>query len=286
MPSLTHEALLGLFRNRPELAPELLRSRQVELPEYTEARIESADFSQLAPTGYHADLVVLLVDDAPVLGIVVEVQLAKKPRKRYTWPLYLAALRAKLECDSCVVVITPSREVARWAAEPIHMGFGSTVVPLVFDLDGIPVITDPERATQAPELALLSAMAHGQGDVDTAVKTAMAAAAGLRTVPADRFLLYSDMLMAALSEAARKAFLMLPEGYEYQSQTVREAIQKGTEQGIAQGRAAAVLEVLETRGLVVDDAERERILGCKELETLARWNRRAITVAVTAALFE
>lgn len=44
---------------------------------YTEARIESADFSQLAPTEYHADLVVLLVDDAPVLGIVVEVQLAQ-----------------------------------------------------------------------------------------------------------------------------------------------------------------------------------------------------------------
>lgn len=86
MPSVTHEALLQLFRNRPELAPELLREAlRIELPAYTEARIESADFSQLAPTEYHADLVVLLVRGAPVLGIVVEVQLAQKARKRFTW---------------------------------------------------------------------------------------------------------------------------------------------------------------------------------------------------------
>jgi hypothetical protein len=38
MPSQLHEALLLLFRNRPSLAPELLRDAlHVELPEYTEA---------------------------------------------------------------------------------------------------------------------------------------------------------------------------------------------------------------------------------------------------------
>ena len=151
MPSLLHEALLQLFRNRPELAAELLREAlQIELPAYTEARIESADFSQLAPTEYHADLVVLLVDDAPVLGIVLEVQLAQKPRKRFTWPLYLASLRAKIECDTCVLVIAPSMEIARWAAEPIRLGFGSTVVPLVVGPGGIPVITDPHAPSKPP----------------------------------------------------------------------------------------------------------------------------------------
>jgi hypothetical protein len=283
MPSLTHEALLQLFRNRPELAPELLREAlQIELPAYTEARIESAEFSQLAPTEYHADLVVLLVDNAPVLGIVVEVQLAQKPRKRFTWPLYLAALRAKLECDTCVFVIAPSMEVARWAAEPIRMGFNSTVFPLVVGPGGIPVITDPERAIQAPELAVLSAMAHGQGDVETAVKVALAAAAGVGTVPEDRVVLYSDLIEAALSEAARKAFFMLPQGYEFQGQTARESFQKGR----AAEKAADVLEVLDARGLAVTDAERERILGCKELETLTLWHRRAVTVASVDALFE
>jgi hypothetical protein len=291
VPSLTHESLLELFRNRPELAPELLRAvLRVELPAYTEARIESADFSQLAPTEYHADLVVLLVDDAPVLGIVVEVQLDPKLRKRFTWPLYLAALRAKLECDTCVLVMTPSAEVARWAAEPIRLGPNSTVVPLVIPPSGIPVITDPERAIHAPELAVLSVMAHGRGDVETALKIALAAAAGVYAVPEDRAVLYSDLITAALSEAARKAFFMLPQGYQFQSEIGRESFQKGVEQGveqgIAQGRAADVLEVLDARGLVVNDAERERILGCADVELLARWVRRAATVAATVALFE
>jgi len=317
-----HEVLLQLFRNRPDLAPELLREAlRLELPMYTEARIESADFSQLAPTGYHADLVVLLgddVNDAPVLGIVVEVQLTPKPRKRFTWPLYLTALRAKLECDTCVLVIAPTIDVARWAAEPIAIGFNSVVAPLVVGPGGVPIVTDVERATRAPELAVLSVMAHGQGDVDTAVKVALAAAAGVTTLPEDQVVLYSDLIVAALSEAARKAFLMLPEGYEFQSPIGRESfrkgieqglskgieqglskgieqglskgieqgLSKGIEQGILRGRAMTLLEVLDARGFVVSGPVRERILGCADPELLARWSRRAATAATLDSLFE
>lgn len=283
MPSFSHESLLELFRNRPELAPELLREAlQLELPAYTQARVESADFSQLAPTEYRADLVVLLVDDLPVLGIVVEVQLAVKPRKRFTWPLYLTALRAKFECDVCVFVVAPSMDVARWAAEPIALGFGSTVVPLVVGPQGVPIVTEPERAIRAPELGVLSAMAHGHDDVETAVKVALAATAGLRSVPEDRVVLYSDLIEAALSEAARKAFFMLPEGYEFQSKTVRESFLKGR----ASEKAADVIAFLEARGLEVSEAQRQRILETSDLETLSRWVRRAATVTSVDALFE
>jgi hypothetical protein len=62
MPSQLHEVLLLLFRNRPSLAPDLLRDvLGVALPEYTEARIDSADLTQVQPTEYRADLVVLLL---------------------------------------------------------------------------------------------------------------------------------------------------------------------------------------------------------------------------------
>jgi hypothetical protein len=47
-----------------------------------------------------------------------------------------------------------------------------------------------------------------------------------------------------------------------------------------------VLDVLETRDLPITDAQRERILGTKELETLTRWLRRAVTVASADARFE
>jgi hypothetical protein len=291
MPSRLHEALLELFRNRPELAPELLREAlHMELPAYTEIRVESADFSQLAPTEYHADLVVLLVEGVPVLGIVVEVQLSEKRRKRFTWPLYLAALRAKIECDACVLVVTPNADIARRAAEPIRLGFHSVVTPLVVGPEGVPVVMDAERARRAPELGVLSVMAHGQGNVETAVKVALAAAAGLDAVTEERVVLYSDLIESALSEAARKAFFMLPEGYEFQSKTVREAFHKGKTEGNVEGRvsekAADVLDVLDARGLSVTDEQRARILGCTDLDTLSRWLRRAVTVSSANALFE
>lgn len=89
MPSQLHEALLQLFRNRPELAPELLRDAlDQEVPPYTEARIYSAELNEVQPTEYRADLVILLFNREPVLGIVVEVQLSCDERKQYVWPVY------------------------------------------------------------------------------------------------------------------------------------------------------------------------------------------------------
>jgi len=151
MPSLTHEALLLLFRNRPELAPELLREALgVELPAYTEVRVESADLTEVVPAEYRADLVVLLVDGKPVLAIAVEVQLARDDRKRFTWPVYVTGLRARFECAAVVLVITPAMDVARWAAEPIKLGPGATFAALVLGPDAVPIITDRGRVEGRP----------------------------------------------------------------------------------------------------------------------------------------
>jgi hypothetical protein len=95
MPSQLHEALLSLFRNRPQLAAELLRDAlHVPLPQCTQVRIESAELTDVQPAEYRADLVVLLYNGKPVLGIVVEVQLRADERKRFVWPMYVVGLRA------------------------------------------------------------------------------------------------------------------------------------------------------------------------------------------------
>ncbi len=283
MPSLSHEALLLLFRNRPGLAPELLQEALgVELPAYTELRVESSDLTEVAPAEYRADLVVLLVDGKPVFAIVVEIQLARDDRKRFTWPVYGAGLRARFECQVIVLVVTPSRDVARWAAEPIALGPGSTFCPFVLGPDAVPVVTDRARAEAEPELAVLSVMAHGRSDVDQAVQIALAAVAGVGHVSdRDLFVLYSDLIDAALSEAARKAFQMLPQGYQFQSESLRQSFEKGR----AAEKAADVLDVLDARGLVVTSEHRDRILGCTDIDTLKRWIRSAVTVTSTDALF-
>lgn len=87
VPSQLHDVLVKFFLNRPELAPTLLsEALGVVVPHNTEARIESADLTDVLPAEYRADVVILLVDGKPVLGIVVEVQLGYDERKRFSWP--------------------------------------------------------------------------------------------------------------------------------------------------------------------------------------------------------
>jgi len=192
MPSQLHEALLLLFRNRPSLAPVLLRDAlHVELPEYHEARIDSADLTEIQPTEYRADLVVLLLNDVPVFGIVVEVQLSPDERKLFAWPAYVANLRARLECPVCLLVVTADEKVARWALKPIDLGGPNRFIPFVLGPSGVPEIADESQALADPELAVLSAMAHGQDpNTDKSVQIALAAQLAVLGLDEDRSKLY------------------------------------------------------------------------------------------------
>ncbi|HMN45045.1 MAG TPA: DUF4351 domain-containing protein [Povalibacter sp.] len=250
MPSHLHEALLLLFRNRPTLAPELLRDAlQVELPAYTEARIDSADLTDIQPTEYRADLVVLLLDGKPVMGIIVEVQLSPDERKQFVWPVYVTNLRARLKCPVCLLVVTADEAVARWASRPIELGGASLFAPLGLRPSGGPEITHENKAREDPELAVLSAMAHGQ-DADSAKSAQIAVAAHLASVglDEDRSRLYFDLVLSSLSEAARRALqTMDPAKYEYRSDFARRYVAEGITQGNAQGRAAMVTRLLTLR---------------------------------------
>lgn len=138
MPSVIHEALILLFRNRPTLAAELVRDvLHVHLPPFKEVRIGSADLTELRPAEYHADLVIELIDDGPVGGLVLEVQRAVDDDKRLSWPSYAAVLRARLKREVCLLVVTPDETVARWASRPIAPGGGNWFTPLVLGPAGI-----------------------------------------------------------------------------------------------------------------------------------------------------
>jgi hypothetical protein len=55
MPSLTHDALLQLFRNRPTLAPELLRDvLHMPVPAFDHVRVSDATLTEVVPTEYRA----------------------------------------------------------------------------------------------------------------------------------------------------------------------------------------------------------------------------------------
>ena len=289
MVSMLHEALVLLFRNRPALAPELLqRALGVPLPAYTEVRLESAELTQVVPAEYRADLVVLLVENRPVLAIIVEVQLAPDPDKRWTWPVYLPALRVRLRCPCLLFVVTVEEAVARWAAEPIALGQpGFVLTPLVLGPGAVPIVTEPSVAAEAPELAVLSAMAHGRGPEEVALGIAQAALEVVRGLDDERAKLYADLVLNRLGIAAKAALeaLMLSGKYEYQSDFAKKYVAQGKAEGKAEGEAKAVVAVLSTRGVAVPTEVRERILACQDLAQLDRWIVRAVSVTSADELF-
>jgi len=248
MPSQLHESHLLLFRNQPTLAAELIRDALgVTLPAFREARVVSADLTDLQPAEYRADMVIqLLSKDTPVYGIVVEVQLSVDDRKRFVWPAYVANLRARLECPVSLLVVTADEAVVRWAARCVEMGGLHQFTPYVLGPSGVPKVTDETQACANPELAVLSAMAHGRdADCGRAVEIALAAQRASQGLDADRACIYLDLIMSSLGEAARQALgNMDPRKYEYQSDFARHYIALGRAEGVAEGEAHGRLSLL------------------------------------------
>jgi hypothetical protein len=247
MPSQLHEALLLLFRNRPALAPELLRDAlHMEIPPFTDVRLDSADFTDIQPAEYRADLVVLLTNGTPILGIVVEVQLHADERKRFAWPVYVANLRARLECPVCLLVVAGNDSVARWAAKSVALGGGNEFTPMVLGPAGVPEVTDEAQAREDPELAVLSAVAHGE-DENTEKSLQIALAAQLASAGLDegRSRLYFDLVVNSLSEATRKALqTMDPAKYEHLGDFARHPYGQGQAEWLAKGRAKGRAELI------------------------------------------
>ena len=301
--SLNHEGVIALVRDRPAFAASLLREvLNMEVPHFTEARLTEATLHQLVPVAYYADAVVLFVDlidntNKPVLGTIFEVQLQPDARKLFTWPLYAVAARARHECPFVVTVVTADPATARWASQLIELGGGNVFRPRVIGPEGIPQVTDPELALREPQLAVLSVLAHGGGEVETAVPIGRAAIHAVLPLPEEQRLLYSLLIEQALSEAARKALEMEPQIEKFFSEAHRRSFAEGEAKGEARGEvrgeargevkgeAKALLLILRRRGIAMTDDQQRRIVICTDLATVDRWLDRAFSVASVDELF-
>src|SRR3954471_7288824 len=238
MPSMAHEILVDLFKNRPSLAAEILiEALGVSLPDYTEARIASADLTEIQPAEYRADIVVILFYNGnPVRVVIVEVQLAADPKKRLSWPAYVTVARAVHGCPAALLVVAPDPAVARGWAEPIEHGVPRFVLPPpVLRRTAVPVVTDPGEAARRPELGVLSAMAHGETEQGATIAAAVLPA--IRGLDDGRARFYYDLVYNSLNEAARREMEGMMKGYEYQSDFAKKYVAEGRAEGLAQGRA-------------------------------------------------
>ena len=72
---------------------------------------------------------------------------------------------------------------------------------------------------------------------------------------------------------------------EMRLQAMEEGRQEGREEGRAEGLAAAIVKVLERRGIEADDASRARITSCGDGDVLDAWLDRSLAVASASDLF-
>jgi hypothetical protein len=249
----------------------------VEVPGFREARLADATLNELVPVEYRADAVVVFTEDKPVFGVIIEAQLQRDDDKLFTWPLYAVGARERHRCPFVVIVVTPDPATATWAARTVEIGGGVRYWPLVIGPDGIPKIVDRDQARREPQLALLSVMAHGHGDVETASAIGGAAAWAILPFPEEQRLLYSLLIEANLSEAARKAIEMQSGFDKFFTDAQRRTIERAKAEGRAEGEAMALLKILARRGVTLTADQRRQVLECTDVGRLEQWIDRALS---------
>jgi hypothetical protein len=275
LPSVTHQVLASMFRESPALALRLLQSATgTSLPAGAQARLHAAQFTDLRPPEYAADAACLIEDEAgKALGaLITEIQLSPDELKPPSWLSYTATLHRALLVPVTVLAVTVTEEMERWCARPYpYDHLGSTFRPLVIGPSAIPRITDVEQARALPELALLSVAAHGHEPGAEAIGIAAYLAAG--ALDTDRGARYADIVMAWLSDAARRALEehMSLHGYRPQSEFFRkhfdEGRKEGLEDGLKEGLVRAIEGITEVLGISLS-AEQRATLAKADVERL------------------
>jgi hypothetical protein len=288
MPSPLHEALVLLFRECPALGLTLARDAlHVDIPAHTSAQVVSAEFTELVPAEYRADVVLRLDDQRGNTTdvLIIEAQLQADADKSYSWHLYAAGARCRYRCPATVVAVTLDERVARWSSRSIAVDrAGNTFRPLVLGPEQIPAITNIDSARALPELAVLSAMAHGHAaGAETIGLTALA---GCKPLDNARASLYADIIYANMGEIARRALEVFMDrgNYTYQTEFAKQHYGAGHHDGEVEGRRIMLLEQLEERFGALPAEVLDRIQQAGP-EDISMWGRRILTADSVQAVF-
>lgn len=306
MPSLEHATLVEMFRTHPELIALLLREVfGVDVPAYERLAVSDAILDQLTPTEFRADLVVDFFDSTstrPRMSGVLEVQLRIDDDKFYSWPAYLILGRSRRRCETFVLVVAPDPAVAAWARKPIHLGPGNDLRVFVLGPAEIPTITDIEVAIRHPELAVLSALAHGN-DAEYGMPVLRVMLGALDTLDSKDAEVYLHIVYKALAGPLHRALqeeVMLREQFpdvELEGQFILEFMKRqkariearsearGEARGEVHGKAQVLLRLLDRSGVELSQEQRSAIEGCEDVAQVDAWIDRAFDAKSAADVF-
>jgi hypothetical protein len=285
MPRPVHEIPLVLLTEQPERLSALLEALgYAALP----ASVTVRDSLLRAQPPVGAPDLVLGDDGEP--WTLLELQLDPDVAKEARWHLFvsLAADSAGRMCD--LVVLTPSRAVAKWSHELRRTGPLGTVQVLrpVVILIGR---TEAERLLKGPpELAAFAAWAVSHRYGRRAQEIVARALERVQELPERMRLRHEaaiiEMLNPALLRELTEPPVDLDDLISDKTRELVRTIEDGRRKGVLQGLAVAVLDLLRLRNIEVDSDAEARVLGCRDQEQLRDWHTRAFRVERAADLFE
>jgi hypothetical protein len=283
MPSIPHEGPLDLVRQHPEIAVELVQGTAgIKLPGEIAVSLAPTDMSAVIPVQYLADMVVLISDaatDEPVLAVIIEPQLRDSETKRYSWPVYVTTARRTAKCPAAVlVVLCPDPAEADKCRRLIRTGHpGFDLAPVVIDSGGPP----GRDGTGGPYLTVFAASMGGiDMESEPGARRVLDAMASAGVSDADR-LRMTTIIMRLASDAARQILEAMMTTSEYE----KTFVERIHDQGIAEGKAEAVLKLLDARHLAPTNEQRQQVTSCTDAVQLDLWFDRAITAGTAAEVF-
>ncbi|MFE6164725.1 hypothetical protein ACFQ7F_38110 [Streptomyces sp. NPDC056486] len=295
-----HEASHRIFQERPEILVPIFEILGIPLPEKAAVDVITPDTTENRPLERRVDSVLRIQpSDGDDFLLAIEAQGRREKEKESSWPYYIAYLRAKYDLPVLLLVVCWSRSTAKWATGPFTCGArgwtAQSTRPLVVGPDNVPVITEQRAVEENLAMASFSALTHSRGPEVMAILEPLARVVQGSDTKAVKY--FGDLIEVCLGETPAgenwrelMGFVTYFPGRGTVRETAylegkAEGIAEGVAEGIAEERVVTILRILEQRHVPLPDDARERITTCTDLETLARWRDRAITVTDADALF-
>lgn len=299
MVTSTHEAHHSIFRHDQDLFPEVMEQVfGVVLGKAGRVTCLSTDLNELRPMERRADSVLLaellVEDEAGTYIVVVEAQTEPDEKKWWSWPYYIAYLRARHECPVILLVVCTKPDTEQWARAEITSGLGDLicmrVTPAVAGPGNVEPVTDLDRAQANVGFAAFSALTHSRTGSAREILQVLAQALGSTSAKNGTFL--AELVEAGLAGTSSYEIwrnLMITNEYPHVSQWRAQATEQGLKQGIEQGsvrtRIEVILRILARRDISVSAEGRTAIEGCTDMDTLEMWLDRALVVDDSNDLF-
>jgi hypothetical protein len=239
------------------------------------------------------DIVLTVHDrnDRVLIVLIFEVQMSWDATKRWVWALLAVAFAHEARSEGLVAVFTPDplvRERIRRRLWP-----KMSPPPLILDPDQVELICDIQRARARPREAIFGALDHARETaepIDARVAGIRAAFIAARRLAPHEQLRYGALMQSITPpEIMERALADLPDDDDEPETDELPAIfregylfvtgrREGLAEGLAQGLAIqletlrrVLVEILDTRGITIADADHRRIEQCEDVSTLARW---------------